>query len=288
MANLIDAISIKNPSACAPKADLERVLKEVTVYGKPVLFCNGYEQDACSFTNTEGKRITEISRGRLIQAKNADLYMNLVLHEYYVHLGLESTNRMLLSKGCLDALSAEGTNVAGLMNQVSPLSSLEQQMSEGKIVLQTAWSNGSTVQIHFAKNIEVPRCRNQFLGGGDFVTTTTNCSELETFRYSVVVQHQDPRGEKSSVAFTSKVPFSSLLTGTYDISTGDYTLSAQYANLETWTNDGSDDLLHPTKPGRLTFVSKDHQTWQVELSAEKGRHPFGFTTLTMTPALRLK
>ncbi len=141
--NLAKALKKAGPLAGCPDADAFGALVNDarTHYSSATIVTvptddGEIEVDARNWNDSEGAHI-EISRVRVSQIKNPDLFMALVLHEFLGLMGVEGTNDRRSSQQCLDGLNALGKEEVAprsLVYHINPISSVERSFIQGGLL----------------------------------------------------------------------------------------------------------------------------------------------------------
>lgn len=96
------------------------------------------EVDARNWNDDDGAHI-EISRVRISQIKNPEIFMALVLHEFFGLMGIEGTNDQHATRKCfngLNALGREDLAPRNLVYHINPVSSIERSFIQGGLFFE--------------------------------------------------------------------------------------------------------------------------------------------------------
>lgn len=255
--NIADQMAIMGQLSHCPSAELFKntvstdltVAGHTTVKSAPIVLVNYVEQDAESLWQTH--TIT-LNRSRLTNLTDPLAYFNVVMHEYFVILKLETTNDNSKSLACIGDMKAAGmTNetVTKLVFRISPISTFEKQFSQGLAGLEC----GSTrlLMTNFKKgrgNIVRATLSNDGVlrQSTEFAARTDSESILHTFKSEYSVNEGVTRFKALFTEACENFTLESYDHATWTVTESDANLTCTY--VENGTR-------YRTNPGRVHWSS---------------------------------
>lgn len=123
-------------AGCPTEAQFKEVIDQTKVISEPTVLIDFVERDA---KNDADAKLITLSRARLVNLSDPLAYVNLVMHEYFGILKLEGTNETSASQFCLNQIRSRGVDVVSTIYKINPITTFEQQFTQGKSGLQCNW-----------------------------------------------------------------------------------------------------------------------------------------------------